>query len=106
MLGLQELLQPSLAPCSPRPIVIGLTDLGADQLSSQAGALTAGPPVVQVPGSEAMLEAMSGADKVLNKVIRVTGFGKKIMSGFGEPEVSMAVPAFSNAFFICFGKES
>ena len=81
MLGLQELLQPSLAPCSPRPSVIGLTDLGADQLSSQAGALTAGPPVVQVPGSEAMLEAMSGADKVLNKVIRVTGFGKKIMSG-------------------------
>ena len=55
--------------------------------------LTARPSVVQVPGSEAMLEAMSGADKVLNKVMRVTGIGKKIMSGFGEPEVSTAVPA-------------
>ena len=48
-----------------------------------------------------MLEALSGADKMLNKVMRVTGIGKKIMSGFGEPEVStLSLPfqkPFSNA---------
>ena len=59
---------------------------------------------MQVPGSEAMLEAMSGADKVLNKVMRVTGIGKKIMSGFGEPEVSTAVPAVSGSLVTGVGK--